>query len=73
MGISKPEKYWNMYYHHFPFYMLTGPEGVFLHLFIVSFLTFVAYGFYSMIPSYVPFLVARSYYYLTGGDYKAVV
>ena len=69
MSQTSRNKVWNLYYHHFPFFMLTGPEGVFLHLFIISFLSFVAYGLYSVIPSYVPFLISRSYYYLTGGDY----
>lgn len=63
---SSGRKAWDLYYHHFPFFMLTGPEGLLLHLFILTFLSFVAYGVYAVVPTYVPFLLSRSYYYLTG-------
>lgn len=69
MRVDPKYDLWNMYYHHFPFYMLTGPEKAFLHLFLVSFVSFIVYSFYSVIPTYVPFLMSRSYYYLTGGDF----
>lgn len=58
--------WWQLYYHMFPFVMMTKKESFFLHLFIVSFLTFIGYGVYSCIPLYVPFMAARGYYYVTG-------
>lgn len=60
-------KAWHMYYHHFPFFMLTGPELTLLHIFLLTIVSFVLFGLYN-IPSSIPFLVSRCYYYLTGAD-----
>ncbi|SGZ57857.1 CIC11C00000004287 [Sungouiella intermedia] len=66
---SSTRKVWDMYYHHFPFFMLTGPESIMLHIFILTFVSFIIFGLYN-IPLYFRFLVSRSYYYLTGADSK---
>lgn len=68
MAVARPRLAccWYFYYHHFPFYMLTGPESMFLHLFLLSFIVFVGYGLFRVIPVYIPFLISRSYFYLTG-------
>lgn len=62
---SLPQKVWGFYYHHFPFYMLTPVERIWLHAFLVSFVSFIIYAVYS-VPTYLPFIFGRGYYYLTG-------
>lgn len=64
---SLPRKVWDFYYHHFPFYMLTNVERIWLHAFLVSFVSFIVYAVYS-VPTYLPFIFGRGYYYLTGTD-----
>lgn len=64
---SLPKKAWDFYYHQFPFYMLTSVERIWLHAFLVSFVSFIVYAVYS-VPTYLPFIFGRGYYYLTGTD-----
>ncbi|KAK8440641.1 hypothetical protein ACI3LY_004132 [Candidozyma auris] len=65
-NVKSGRKVWDSYYHFFPFYMLTGKESVMLHLFIISFISFICWGIYSCLPGYVPFVISRGKYYLTG-------
>lgn len=65
-SISASKRVWDSYYYFFPFYMMTYLESALLHLFIITFFSFIAWGIYSCVPSYVPFAVGRGYFYLTG-------
>ncbi|OVF10199.1 hypothetical protein A9F13_03g03520 [Clavispora lusitaniae] len=64
---SFPRKIWDFYYHHFPFYMLTNIEKIWLHAFLVTFVTFFVFAIYNL-PKYFSFVFSRAYYYLTGTD-----
>lgn len=56
---------YNVYYQSFPFAMLTSVEQALLHMFLLTLVSLVAYGIYS-IPSSVPAALSRVSYYLTG-------
>ena len=60
------KRLYEIYYYHFPHYMLTKNESLSLHLFLLSFAFFVGYGLYSYVPSQIVFFVSRAYYYLFG-------
>ncbi|QWU88916.1 hypothetical protein CA3LBN_003224 [Candidozyma haemuli] len=46
-SVTTGRKAWESYYHFFPFYMLTGRESLLLHLFVISFFSFIGWGVYS--------------------------
>lgn len=48
--------------------MLTENESFLLHMFLLSFTTFVGYGIYSYLPAHLTLIVSRSYYYLFGTE-----
>ncbi|ODV82458.1 uncharacterized protein CANTADRAFT_24961 [Suhomyces tanzawaensis NRRL Y-17324] len=62
---------YQIYYHHFPHYMLTKNESFTLHLFLLSFLFFIGYGIYSYLPATIMFSLSRGYYYLWGQEVNA--
>lgn len=64
--VTSPKRMYELYYHHFPHYMLTSRESTLLHFLLLSFACFVGYGVYSYLPSTIMFSVSRAYYYIFG-------
>ncbi|EGW32718.1 uncharacterized protein SPAPADRAFT_60075 [Spathaspora passalidarum NRRL Y-27907] len=60
------KRLFGLYFHHFPFVMLTTTEAVFLHTSILIFAMFIAYGIYSYLPATIMFSISRASYYLFG-------
>ncbi|KAG2734132.1 hypothetical protein G9P44_002138 [Scheffersomyces stipitis] len=57
---------YSMYFHHFPFVMLTKTERMLLHTFLLSFTLFIGYGIYYYLPASIMFSLSRAYYYIFG-------
>ncbi|ODV61807.1 Tsc3p ASCRUDRAFT_7288 [Ascoidea rubescens DSM 1968] len=60
------------YYIHFPFYLMTSGEAFFIHSFMLLFFSLIIYGTCAYLPSYIFYFISRSYYYLTGNDFKVL-
>lgn len=66
--VPTPKRMYQLYYHHFPHFMLTKNESCVLHALLLLFACFVGYGVYLYLPSTLKFTVSRAYYYLFGLD-----
>lgn len=61
--------YW-MYYIHLPYYLMETQDAFLLHSFFLVLLTLCIYAIFSYLPLALLHWTTRSYYYLTGDDFK---
>lgn len=64
--------YW-MYYVHLPYYLMEAMDAFLLHTFFVVLFGLATYAIFSYLPLTLVHWTTRSYYYVTGDDFKQVL
>ncbi|CEP22662.1 TSC3 [Cyberlindnera jadinii] len=67
------EKLYWMYYIHLPYYLMESQDAFVLHLFFLTLFSLCIYAVFSYLPHTLVVWFTRSYYYLTGDDFKKVL
>jgi hypothetical protein len=67
------EKLYWMYYIHLPYYLMESQDAFFLHVFFLMLFSLTVYAIFSYLPHTLFHWATRSYYYLTGDDFKMLL
>ncbi|CDR47625.1 CYFA0S35e00232g1_1 [Cyberlindnera fabianii] len=64
--------YW-MYYIHLPYYLMENQDAALLHCFFLVLFSLMVYAVFAYLPHTMFQLLTRSYYYLTGDDFRRLL